>query len=259
MDVEFAHCTGVNSHPAPVKEGVDPNVLHDVLRRVFKIGPEFEWRLPRPHERIYHRSKGGYLKVSLEHLKGGWRPRMHQFLKNLYKYHFGVSMLQFSPISIRWLNWFLGVCHKQKLLPTYKLFDLLFRVQRSTRHPLFELHFAGERLGFGKGVAKPVVNLTSLKGWYQEIIFIKRGDLAFTPIFSKTTSIRSPEVPVLEGPALAKVQTFCKGLGEGLQLTRDSLMKNDILLGLGCKCSFDLALFFMFLLSVVVSSFDILC
>ena len=36
-------------------------------------------------------------------------------------------------------------------------------------------------------------------------------------------------------------------------------MKNGILLGLGCECSFDLALFFMFLLSVVVSSFDILC
>ena len=236
MDVEFAHCLGVNSPPAPLREGVDPDVLQNVFRGVFNIGPEYEWRLPEPHERIYHRPEGVYLGVSLEHLRGGWRPRMHQFVKNLFKYQFGVSMLQFSPNSIRWVNWFMGVCHKQNLLPTFKLFHLLFRVQRSTLHPLFELHFAGERFGFGKGSPKPVVNLTSLKGWHQEIIFIKGGDLAFTPIFSKTITIRSPEVPVLEGPALKKVQDFCKGLGEGLQLTRDSLMKNGFLLGLGCKC-----------------------
>ena len=47
MDVEFAHCPGVNSPPALLKEGVDPNVLQDVLRGVFNIWPEFEWRLPR--------------------------------------------------------------------------------------------------------------------------------------------------------------------------------------------------------------------
>ena len=101
--------------------------------------------------------------------------------------------------------------------------------------PTIRVTFCGERFGFGKGSPKPVVNLTSLKGWHQEFIFIKGGDLAFTPIFSKTITIRSPEVPVLEGPALTKVQNFCKGLGEGLQLTRDSLMKNGFLLGLGCK------------------------
>ena len=176
-------------------------------------------------------------------------------------------MLQFSPNSIRWMNWFLGVCHKQKILPTFKLFHTIFRVQRSTLHPMFELHFAGERLGFGKGSTKPVVNLTSLKGWHQEFIFIKGGDLAFTPIFSKTISIRSPEVPALEGPALMRVQNFCKGLGDGLQLTRDSLMKNGILLGLGCKfrflynfslcclCLFHRPLLFFFMTNVVVFVF----
>ena len=194
MDAEFAHCPGANSPPAPLKDGVDPDALIEVMRGVFNIGPEFDIRLPKSHERIYHRPKDGGIGVSFEHLRAGWRPRMHQFLKNLCKYQFGVSMLQFSPNSIRWMNWFLGVCHKQKLLPTFKLFHTIFRVQRSTLHPLFELHFAGERLGFGKGSPKPVVNLTSLKGWHQEFIIIKGGggDLAFTPIFSKTNLHQVP-------------------------------------------------------------------
>ena len=165
---------------------------------------------------------------------------MHQFLKNLCKYQFGVSMLQFSPNSIRWMNWFLGVCHKQKLLPTFKLFHTMFRVQRSALHPLFELHFAGERLGFRKGVPKTCCQSDIPEGLASGVSFHKGGggDLAFTPIFSKIISIRSPEVPALKGPALRRVQNFCKGLGDGLQLTRDSLMKNGILLGLGCKFRF---------------------
>ena len=36
MDVEFAHCLGVNSPPAPLKEGVDPDVLQDVLKGGFQ-------------------------------------------------------------------------------------------------------------------------------------------------------------------------------------------------------------------------------
>ena len=137
MDVEFSRCLDVNTFSAPLREDVNTDTLHDVLRRGFNIGSEFKWRLHEPHERICHRPRGNYIRVSLEYLRVGWRPQMHQFLKNLYKYRFGLSMFQFSPNSIWWMNWFLGVCHKQNLIPTYKLFDTIFQVQRSTMHPLF--------------------------------------------------------------------------------------------------------------------------
>ena len=117
-----------------------------------------------------------------------------------------------------------GAFHKKNLLPTYKIFDTIFKVQRSTLHPLFELYFSGESIGFGKGLAKPVVNLTSLKGWDQKFIFIRVGELAFTPIFSKSAIVKSLEFPALEGVALEKVQNFLGGLGDGFQLTCDSFM-----------------------------------
>ena len=73
MDVEFSRCLGVNSPPAPLKEYIVPNILQDVLLMIFNIGNELEWRLPEPQKMIYHRPKGNYIGVSLEHLMEGWR------------------------------------------------------------------------------------------------------------------------------------------------------------------------------------------
>ena len=83
MDAEFANCPGANSPPAPLRDGVDPDALIDVMRGVFNLGREFDIRLPKTHERIYHRPNDGGIGVSFEHLRVGWRPQMHQFLKNL--------------------------------------------------------------------------------------------------------------------------------------------------------------------------------
>lgn len=64
--------------------------MDDVLCSLFHLNASFEWRWPEPYEKMYHRPEDGYVGIWLEHLRFGFHPRNHQFLKNLCKYEYGI-------------------------------------------------------------------------------------------------------------------------------------------------------------------------
>lgn len=116
------------------------------------------------------------------------------------------------PNVVRWLIWFIGCCNTTGYQPTFKLFYTLFKLQKSTVAPLYELHFQGTAVGFNAWFERLVLMPNSLIGWHQEFIFILGGDVEYTPIF-RTETIESFSVFKLGGDALAKVIDFCGGLG----------------------------------------------
>ena len=78
----------VGKAPYPLKEkfaGLSEPDMDRVIRATFHLGPEIEWRWPEPGERIYDR-RDGFVGFWLEHLRSGWNPRSHQFVKHLFKY-----------------------------------------------------------------------------------------------------------------------------------------------------------------------------
>lgn len=71
-----------------------------------------------------------------------------------------------------------------------------------------------------------------LKGWHQEFIFVRGGDVEYMRVF-RTEAIESFFIFKLRGDALAKVVKFCSRLRN--RITRDSFMSNETLYNMGCK------------------------
>lgn len=59
----------------------------------------------------------------------------------------------------------------------------------------------------------PVIMLNSLRGWHQEFIFIRGGDLEFMPVYKDKIKTGKFSVQRLKEGALAKVYDFCGALG----------------------------------------------
>ncbi|KAL8115645.1 hypothetical protein AgCh_022230 [Apium graveolens] len=78
----------------------------------------------------------------------------------------------------------------------------------------------------------PVSMLTSLKGWHQEFIFVRGGDLEFMPLYK--LEIKTDRFPVqrLGQAALVMVYAFCGALGT--QWTRDTFNSNESMHAAGC-------------------------
>lgn len=108
MDIDFRELPGVNSPPAPLKPIAQSVELEVALKVVFQFDDDFEWRHPGPDERIYHRPGDGYIGISLEHLRAGFRPRIHHFFKALCKDVYYLPIQQLVPNSVRWIVWFIG-------------------------------------------------------------------------------------------------------------------------------------------------------
>ena len=205
MDRDFGWRTGTSASPAPLKSKI-PNLdsMDDVLKAVFHFEEGFIWRWAEPDERIYHRPGDGFVGVCLEHLRSGIFPKHHVFIKELCKYQYHIPPQQLVPNSMKWISWFISSCTISGLLPTFKLFHQLFKLQRSNKSPLYELHFRGEELGLP---ALPVAMRDSLNGWPREIIFVKGGDWENMPIFRTEATTKFP-VLKLEEDALRKVRAF---------------------------------------------------
>lgn len=232
MDRDFGELPGVSSPPASLRPIARTSELEITLKVIFHFDDGFEWRLPGPNERIYHRPGDGYVGMSLKHLRAGFRPRSHHFLKALCKDEYHLPIQQLVPKSVRWIVWFIGCCNAGGFQPTFRLFHNLFKLQKSIVAPSYELHFRDSTTDFHPGMPRPVVHQNSLKGWHQEFIFIRGGDLEDIPIFSLEAMEQFP-VDVFQGDALVKVSEFCGGLG--MQMTRDSFMSNQTLYNMGCK------------------------
>ncbi|KAK1372539.1 hypothetical protein POM88_028732 [Heracleum sosnowskyi] len=206
MDEVFADCKSVNRASTFKMKYVDA-----LLKAVFHFGEGFEWRLAKPHERIYHRPDGVWFGVTLEQLRAGLRPKCHHFIKALCRQKLNIPITQIVPNGIRWLNWFIACCTRSKIEPTFRIFFTLFIVQKSTLSPLYEIHFKSEFCA-----EKPVHHLKSLKGWHPEFIFIKGGDLLDMPNF-RLLAIEKHPMPHVRGPALASVRAFCHSFSRTLQ------------------------------------------
>lgn len=83
VDLLFTDCVGVNMIFAPRKEKYIVPEMDEMVRTTFHMDEDIEWRWPKPREKIYHRPEGDYVGVWLEHLRSGYHPRSHQFLKSL--------------------------------------------------------------------------------------------------------------------------------------------------------------------------------
>lgn len=178
MDRLFLEAPGTRYPCAPLHPEMrryTKTQIEDTIKAVFHFGPGMEWRWPEPHERIYHRPVGGYVGVSLEHLRG-MRPNLHQFTKSLCRDMYGIPFTQLAPNSVKWISWFLGCCQVREYLPTFKLFHHLFKIKKFTSYPLYELVFRMDEYGFPEDKPTvPVFMLNLLRGLHQEFIFIRGG------------------------------------------------------------------------------------
>lgn len=234
MDRRFGERPGTSYEPAVLREefaGLRPEAVDQCFRATFAIDEAFIWRWPEPGERIYHRPDG-FIGVTLEQLRGGWRPRQHHFFKHLCVYCYRISPSQFAPNSIKWVTWFFMACHISDYLPTFRLFNQIFSLKPSTKEPIFELVFRSEECGYLSRRNLPVFMLNSLKGHHSEFIFISGLDLQYMPVFSLNV-VRDFPVDVLTGGALMKVHNFCGATGK--QLNRNSFMDNRVLVNMNCK------------------------
>lgn len=203
------------------------------MQAAFHLGPEVEWRWRRPGERIYYHTGEGYVGVWLEHLRTGWNPRCHQFVKHLFKYVYKISIMQLTPNGVKWISWFLSCCDKMCNQPTFRLFHKLFFVMKSNHLPLYELRFWATECGYNSGLSKPVFQQSSLKYWSGELIFLKRLDLEYLPHLALNREIEDFHPPVLIGKALSKIFNFCECLG--YHLTRDTFMKHKTIHNHECE------------------------
>lgn len=232
MDRDFIELPGVNSPPAPLRPIARTAELEADVKVIFHFDDGFEWLLPGPDECIYHRPRDGYVGISLEHPRAGFRLRSCHFLKALCKDVYHLPIQQLVPNSIRWIVWYIGCSNAGGFQPTFKLFHTLFKLQKSMVSPLYELHFRDSAIGYHPGMARPVVHQNSLKGWHQEFIIVKRGELEYMPIL-RLEATEHFAVDALSEDAMVKVTEFCGGLGA--QMTRDSFMSNQTLFNMGCK------------------------
>ena len=196
------------------------------------INTTYQW--PVAGEKIYHRPDDGFIPVWLEHLRSGWHPRWHMFLKHLCKYKFRCSVMQITPNGVKWMTWFMIACDKMNLQPTFKLFHHLFTFAHSSYKPFYELRFRGAECGFEPGDERPMVLGSSLKNWNREIIMLKGLDLEFMPYIATDGVVTDFRAPALEGEALGQIRDFCDCLGH--QVTRDTFMNFKKLCNWGCKC-----------------------
>lgn len=132
----------------------------------------------------------GYVGMWLEHLRSGYHPRCHQFLKSFY-IEYGISVMQLIPNVVKWISRFLGCCYKSGYFPTLKHFHHIFRLIYSNNFPMDELIFRVEDCGYTSKAAKPVVMLPSLKKWNGEFIFLKGLDIEFMSLFKKSVTDES--------------------------------------------------------------------
>ncbi|KAL8145178.1 hypothetical protein AgCh_003399 [Apium graveolens] len=210
----------------------DPGEMNEAVRAAFQLTPDIEWRWPEPHERIYHRPEDGFVPVWMEHLRSGWSPRCHMFIKHLCKHVYRISPMQITPNGIKSMTWFVACCNKSGFLPTLKLFHQIFYLSKSSQKPFYEIRFRASECGYGPGRAKPIMHQSSLKYWNGEIILLKGYDLAYLPYFT-TEGVQTKFNPaVLEGRAVTQIRCFCESLE--FQPTRDTFMNHKLLFNLGC-------------------------
>lgn len=78
LDRKFLSALGTRYLCASLQKGLSftSTQIDDALKAIFQFPDGFEWRWPEAHERIYHRPLGGYIGVSLEHLRS-MRPCLH--------------------------------------------------------------------------------------------------------------------------------------------------------------------------------------
>lgn len=85
MDRDFSELLGVSLAPVNLRPIVRTCELESALKTVFQFDDGFEWRLSSPNEHVCYRPGDGYIGISLEHLRVGFRPWSHHFIKALCK------------------------------------------------------------------------------------------------------------------------------------------------------------------------------
>lgn len=206
----------LNKDLYPLKESflnLDPQEMDKAVRAAFQLGSDIEWRCPQPGERIFYRPNDGFVPVWMEHLRSGWNPRSHQFIKHRCKYILKISPMQITPNGIKLMNLFLSCYNKMNFQPTFILFYQLFSLVKSNVKPLYELRFRFTKCGFGSGDAKPVIQQSSLKYWNAELIMLKGLDLFYMSYIATSRVVTNFKPSVLEKRTLRQVFEFYNCLG----------------------------------------------
>ncbi|KAL8091504.1 hypothetical protein AgCh_033937 [Apium graveolens] len=248
MDWLFYNALGTGYVPAPRHPDLSEYTfqqIDDLVKVVFHFGDDMERRWPEPHERSSESNSehfdfpGNPLDTERIEYKIDKRNRIklpiHERIGNVPQFPVGVDAIvaELALNSVKWVSWFLACCHVKKYLPTFKLFHYLFKIKKSTLPPLFEFTFNINGCGFpADAKSAPVFMLNSLRGWHQEFIFVRGGDLEFIPVYK--TALKNNRFPTekLGGDALKKIYDFVVALGA--QWTRDSFLYNQTLYNVGC-------------------------
>ena len=152
----------------------------EAVRQAFQIPEEYEVRMPREGEMVYHRGDDLWVGIPLEHFRAGLRLPMHRFMHTLLT-EMRLGLGQLGPNSIRKICAFIARCTDLGLEPTLKLFWALHQLQASRGlEPLFELHWRGRSFG-GVLVEGPSSN----KGWHPEFLMFRGGDLGYLPWYGR--------------------------------------------------------------------------
>ncbi|XP_074365858.1 uncharacterized protein LOC141706878 [Apium graveolens] len=234
FDRKFANSIVAKEHYELKDEysGLDNEAQDSAVRAAFQLDRRIEWRWPTPDERAHHRPADGFVPIWLEHLRSGWNPHWHLFLKHLCKYVYKISPMQITPNGIKWMTWFIATCNQFKVQPTFKLWHHIFHLVRSSQFPLYELRFRAPECGYG-GSYRPVIQQSSLKFWNGELIMLRGLDLHYLPHIASEGVRTRFRRDVLRGEALRLIFAFCECLG--FQMTRDTFMNHRTLHRLGCK------------------------
>lgn len=78
-----------------------------------------------------------FVGICLEHLRAGYRSKIHHFLKALYKDKIQIFVQQLMSNVVRWIIWLIDCCNTTGYQPTCKLFHTFFKLQKSTFASLY--------------------------------------------------------------------------------------------------------------------------
>lgn len=148
------------------------------VERMFRIEENYFWRRAEPGERLYHRFDDGSVCIPVSHLKGGFRVAPHKFVMDLFRMYFYCPLAQFTPNSIRAINWFIASCEARGKQPTVKAFFCLFDVKASRAKPFYELQFIKpkSRIGQALGGYRPFSFPKGMAGWHEEFLVLGGGE-----------------------------------------------------------------------------------
>ena len=171
-----------------------------LVRVAFSIPPGYEIERPGREEVPFEPRVGGWIALPIAHLRLGLRFPLHRFVYHLLQNYLCCSLYQLAPNALWTILCFLVRCTELRVSPTPRLFWTLFRADSTSTRPIFSFTWRDKR--FGERWAEPD---SSNRMWHFEWVWIRGGDLAWLPLFTRDVSIDLPRIDFREDSKLLEL------------------------------------------------------